>query len=99
MIEDALEKDLKESAFIQICDFISFFVHLYYKTRYGKLPLPNRIGRLIDNEIVGCVMATFEKKGILNTKASGEVWTGNLSEKKHHLRHIRTFSGSPISSH
>lgn len=31
LIEDILEKDSKESYFIQTCDFISYFVHLYYK--------------------------------------------------------------------
>jgi hypothetical protein len=34
LIEDILEKDSEESHFIQICDFVSYFVHLYYKTRY-----------------------------------------------------------------
>lgn len=65
-----MEKDSKESYFIQICDFISFFVHLYYKTRYRKESLPNRISSLIDNDFVGSVMATFNGGHILNTKAS-----------------------------
>ena len=82
MIEDVLDKDSKESAFIQICDFISYFVHLYYKTRYGQLPLPNRVGRLIDKEFVGSVMATFEKEGILNTKASPEKYGLVIYPKK-----------------
>lgn len=72
LIEDIMEKDSKESYFIQICDFISFFVHLYYKTRYQKKDLPNRIGRLIDADFIGRVMATFNVNGILNTKASSE---------------------------
>lgn len=70
LIEDILEKDSSESYFIQICDFISYFVHLYFKTRYQKEPLPGRVGRLIDNEFVGSVLATFEKGNILNLKAS-----------------------------
>lgn len=70
LIEDIMEKDSRESYFIQICDFISFFVHLYYKTRYQKENLPNRVGNLIDNDFVGSVMATFNGGNILNTKAS-----------------------------
>lgn len=70
LIEDIMEKDSKESYFIQICDFISFFVHLYYKTRYKKENLPNRVGRLIDNDFVGSVMATFSKNEVFNSKAS-----------------------------
>lgn len=70
LIEDIMEKDSRESYFIQICDFISFFVHLYYKTRYQKENLPNRVGNLIDNDFVGSVMATFNAGNILNTKAS-----------------------------
>ena len=31
MIEDILEKDSKESYFIQVCDFISYVVNLYFK--------------------------------------------------------------------
>ncbi len=72
LIEDVLDKDSQESHFIQICDFISYFVHLYYKTRYKKESLPNRVANLIDNDFVGSVMATFENNGILNLKASSE---------------------------
>lgn len=72
MIEDVLEKDSRESHFIQICDFISYFVHLSYLTRYKNKQLPNRVGNLIDNEFVGKVMATFSTNGILNEKASRE---------------------------
>ncbi len=70
LIEDILEKDSKESYFIQICDFVSYFVHLYYKTRYKKEALPNRIGNLIDYDFIGSVLATLNANGILNTKAS-----------------------------
>lgn len=70
MIEDVLEKDSQESHFIQICDFISYFVHLYYLTRYKNKELPNRVGKLINKEFVGNVMATLSSKGILNEKAS-----------------------------
>lgn len=70
LIEDIMEKDSRESHFIQICDFVSYFAHLYYKTRYKKEPLPNRVGNLIDHEFVGSVMATLSVNDILNLKAS-----------------------------
>ena len=72
LIEDIMEKDSKESYFIQICDFISFFTHLYYKTRFQKECLPNRVGQLINSEFVGSVMATLSKNGIFNLKASSQ---------------------------
>ena len=70
MVEDILDKDSKESHFIQICDFISYFVHLYYIVKYEKGELPNRVGKLIDSEFVTRVIATFEANNILNLKAS-----------------------------
>ena len=70
LIEDILEKDSKESYFIQICDFISYFVHLYYKCRINKKDLPNRVGQLIDKKFVGSVMATLKKSNKLNLKAN-----------------------------
>ncbi|MBQ2923003.1 MAG: DUF3800 domain-containing protein [Tyzzerella sp.] len=72
MIEDVLDKDSGESYFIQICDFVSYFVHLYYKTHYEKCPLPNRVAKLIDEDFIGRVMATFKANNILNLKASSE---------------------------
>lgn len=82
MIEDVLEKDSKESHFIQICDFISYFVHLYYLTRYKNKDLPNRVGNLINKEFVGSVMATFSSNGILNEKASHEKYGLVIYPKK-----------------
>lgn len=82
MIEDVLEKDSQESHFIQICDFISYFVHLYYLTRYRNKELPNRVGMLINKEFVGSVMATFSANGILNEKASHEKYGLVIYPKK-----------------
>lgn len=82
MIEDVLEKDSQESYFIQICDFISYFVHLYYLTRYKKKELPNRVGNLINKEFVGKVMATLSCNGILNEKASQEKYGLVIYPKK-----------------
>ena len=70
LIEDILEKDSKESYFIQICDFVSYFVHLYYKCCIKKNDLPNRVGKLIDKKFVGSVMATLKKSNKLNLKAN-----------------------------
>lgn len=82
MIEDVLDKDSKESHFIQICDFISYFTHLYYSTRYMGKNLPTRVGRLIDKNFVGSVMATFSTNGILNEKASQEKYGLVIYPKK-----------------
>lgn len=68
LIEDILEKDSKESYFIQICDFVSYFVHLYYKTEYKKQPLPNRVGGTVDENYIKRVMATL--KPVLNLDAT-----------------------------
>ena len=70
LIEDILEKDSKESYFIQICDFVSYFVHLFHKTQIKNGKLPNRISRLIDETFIRRVMVTFKTKGVLNLKAS-----------------------------
>ena len=70
LIEDILEKDSKESYFIQICNFVSYFVHLYHKTLIKKGKLPNRISKLIDEAFIKRVMITFKSKGVLNLKAS-----------------------------
>lgn len=70
LIEDILEKDSVESYFIQMCDFVSYIVHLYYKTHEKKGALPNRVGRVVDEEFIGRVMATLKKGGVLNLKAN-----------------------------
>ena len=72
LLEDILEKDSQESYFIQACDFVSYFVHLYYKTRYKKEALPKRVANLIDYSFVGSVMATFKNNETFNLKASSE---------------------------
>lgn len=70
MIEDILEKNSAESYFIQICDFVSFFVHLYFKKEYRNEELPRRVGNVIDSVFVKRVMATLKKSGRLNLKAN-----------------------------
>ena len=70
LIEDILEKDSEESYFIQICDFVSYFVHLYYKCVMNQKPLPARVASVIDCQFVSRVMATLKYYGKLNLKAS-----------------------------
>ena len=70
MIEDILEKNSAESYFVQICDFVSFFVHLYFKQEYRNEELPRRVGNVIDSVFVKRVMATLKKSGRLNLKAN-----------------------------
>lgn len=70
LIEDILEKDSEQSYFIQACDFVSYMVHLYYKTHDKKEALPNRVGRVIDANFVARVLATLKDKGVLNLKAN-----------------------------
>ena len=70
LVEDIMEKDSEESYFIQICDFISYFVNLYYKNVIKKEPLPKRVEQIVDTTFLNRTMATFTSGNILNTKAS-----------------------------
>lgn len=70
LIEDILEKDSAESYFIQACDFISYMVHLYYKTHYKQNGLPNRVGKTVDENFIGRVLATFKAGEVLNLRAN-----------------------------
>jgi len=70
MVEDIFEKDSKESYFIQICDFISYFVHLYYKVKVHKKPLPKRVSLLIDEDFLEKTMEYFKEHDVFNLKAN-----------------------------
>ena len=70
MVEDILEKDSKESYFIQACDFISYFAHLYFVTHDQQRPLPNRVANVIDDSFVARVLATLRAGNKINFKAS-----------------------------
>ena len=61
-----------ESYFIQICDFISYFVHLHYMCIYEKRELPKRVANVVDPSFIGRVIATLRTNNILNLKASSE---------------------------
>lgn len=70
MLEDILAKDSTESYFIQVCDFVSFFVHLYFKCVINNQDLPRRVGTVIDKNFICRVMATLKVSGRLNLKAN-----------------------------
>ena len=70
LLEDILEKDSRESYFIQISDFISCFVFLYYRYVMKKEMLPKRLSYTIDETLITNVVEIFKKGGILNTKAA-----------------------------
>ena len=70
MIEDIMEKNSSESYFIQICDFVSFFFHLYFKIEYRQEELPKRVVNVINEGVVKRVLVTLKKSGRLNLKAN-----------------------------
>lgn len=70
LIEDILEKDSKESYFIQICDFVSYFTHLYQKCCIEKKTIPNRVANCIDTKFIGSVLQTLKVNNKLNLNAN-----------------------------
>lgn len=70
MIEDVLAKDSKESFFIQLCDFVSFFADLYFRTTDRGEELPQRVERIVDSTFVKRIFVTLKKGNVLNLKAS-----------------------------
>ena len=70
MVEDIFEKDSKESYFVQLCDFISYFVFLYYRTTAKKQPLKNRISKVIDLNQIENMLNYFKDNGVFNLKAN-----------------------------
>ena len=69
LVEDIMEKDSKESYFIQISDFVSCFVGLYYKYVKKGETLPKRIAQIMGKEEIASIMEIFKEGGILNEKA------------------------------
>lgn len=72
MIEDILEKDSKDSCFIQISDFVSYFVHQYYKVHYLQKEITGRPAIVISPQTVDAVIEILRCGNVLNTKASKE---------------------------
>ena len=69
LIEDIFEKDSRESYFVQICDFISCFVFLFYRNVMKKVEIPKRINNIIDEEFIINILEIFKASGILNRNA------------------------------
>ena len=85
MIEDILEKDSKESYFIQISDFVSYIVNLYYKYCLKNKDLPKRIESWLSKNDILYIMNIL--KNTFNLSAStineyGLVIYPKLSQKK-----------------
>ena len=70
MVEDIFEKSSRESYFIQVCDYISYFVNLYYRAFVQKKKLPNRVSKLIDEDFVKKTMDYFRDSRIFNLDAN-----------------------------
>lgn len=70
MIEDIMEKDSKESFFIQISDFVSYIVNLYYKHYVQKKEIPKRISSWLTIEDIIVMMDIL--KSVFNLKASSQ---------------------------
>lgn len=71
MIEDILEKNSSESYFIQVCDFISYFVHLHFLSSVRMRDYPGRIASFVDADFVKNVLGILKDGNILNIKANG----------------------------
>ena len=70
MIEDILEKKSNESYFIQICDFVSYFVHLYFTAVIKNRQLPGRVINVVDTVFVRQLLATLKSGNVLNLQAN-----------------------------
>jgi hypothetical protein len=68
LIEDILDKNSSQSYFIQICDFISYFVHLDFIVRVRGRDLPGRAARLIDYNFVKKILDILKDGDVLNLK-------------------------------
>lgn len=70
LVEDILDKDSKESYFIQLCDFVSCFVHLYFMNCVKGKDIPKRMQDVISCKTIIFVLDQLHKMGRLNLKAS-----------------------------
>lgn len=72
MIEDILEKDSSESYFIQISDFVSYIVNLYYKYCFKKYQLPKRIANWLTQKDIVNLMDILKHSFNLNASSTND---------------------------
>lgn len=72
MIEDILEKDSEESYFIQISDFVSYIVNLYYKYYVKKEDIPKRISCWLSLDDIKQLMDILKYSFNLNASSNNE---------------------------
>ena len=70
LVEDVLSKNSNESYFIQICDFISYFVHLHFKCNMRNAELPGRVNHVIVKKTVETLLDHLKSHNILNLRAN-----------------------------
>lgn len=68
LIEDPLPKKSQESYFIQVCDFIAFFVYLYSIKKFSKGKWSNRLSNFLKENDLVKIMNKI--KPVLNLKAT-----------------------------
>ena len=72
MVEDILEKDSSDSYFIQVSDFVSYIVNLYYKYIVLKKELQKRIESWLEIEdilkMINILSNIFNKKASLSNE-------------------------------
>lgn len=100
MVEDILEKDSKESYFIQICDFVSYIVNLYYKYVVKGKKMPKRIEEWLTTNDIIILMKILKNAFNLNASSSNEyglvIYPKSTQKKRHHFAPIRSWSGSIV---
>lgn len=70
LVEDPMQKDSKESYFIQLCDIVAYIVYLYAITKTRVAKFHNRLMNIISEETVLNYMEIM--KPSLNLAASGK---------------------------
>lgn len=85
LIEDILEKNSNDSYFIQISDFISYIINLYYKYVYLGKELPNRIKNWLNisniKKLVDILLPIYNVKASNDNKYGLVIYPKNAQKK------------------